>query len=203
MDPELSSNPTLCWEGLRIDLRGAYLENAEFTSCAFRSADFSRAIFVGDTWFDDTIFEQSCAFVGTQFDGKVGFNCNFNDPVDFSEANFNKEATFDGVTFGNDAIFDRTGFKGDSEFTEAKFQGVTSFEQSSFHGTAKFSKAHFGGVTFKDAQFASPPDFTDATAKLRKYKPSEWPEGWTTVPSDDVKEVLRLVPTASVKTPSE
>jgi uncharacterized protein YjbI with pentapeptide repeats len=203
MDPEVFANPTLCWEGLRIDLRGAYLEDIAFTDCTLSVADFSHAIFVGDTWFDSTIFGDWCAFVGTQFDGKVRFGGGFAGPVDFSEANFNKAADFGEVEFDNDAIFDHVKFKADSKFIGAKFQGVTSFEQSNFDGAAKFTKAYFGGVTFKDVQFASPPDFTGATAKFRKVYPSEWPEGWTTVPSDDVKEILRLVPTASVKTPCE
>ena len=195
-DPELSTTSIFYWEKMRVDLRGAYLDNVVFSSCKFWIVEFNQAIFNGEAWFDQTSFDGWCECVGVRFNGAVRFGSDFNGPADFSQTNFTKAVSFDDATFLNDAVFDNTHFDGAGKFRNAKFRGVTSFEHSHFGDAADFRGAYFAGTSFEDAQFASTPDFTGATATVRPYRPSDWPDNWTAVLSDDEEETLRLVRTA-------
>lgn len=101
--------------------------------------------------------------------------CEFNKPVEFSEAHFHGTTFFDKVHFGDSARFVRSHFHSAGSFTEARFQREVRFDHTRFDGGAVFigtrflEPAHFSHAhmevlaSFDDAEFHGYADFDFVT----------------------------------------
>jgi len=115
----------------------------------FKKANFGRATFEGNAFFEGATFEGNAYFRKTTFEGYINF----------SEATFQGDIDFRGATFKEDADFSRTIFKGRIDFLKTTFQGDTSFIEAIFDGNAYFDIAIFRGVV----------GFCNATFKVFAY----------------------------------
>ena len=87
----------------------------------FSGADFSFAIFIGDTSFDSSQFLRRTSFAGGHFNDGIGFNnAYFNEGADFSDTTFEEGA----------------------DFINSKFTGCVNFG-GSFINDMDFSKSYF------------------------------------------------------------
>lgn len=87
----------------------------------FSGADFSFAIFIGDTSFESSQFLRRTSFTGGHFNDGIGFNnAYFNEGADFSDTTFEEGA----------------------DFINSKFTGCVNFG-GSFINDMDFSKSYF------------------------------------------------------------
>lgn len=108
----------------------------------FSGADFSFAIFIGDTSFDSSQFFRRASFTGGHFNDGIGFNNTyFNEGADFSHTTFEEGAEFinskftGSVNFGgsfiNDMNFSKSCFPYNCEhtwqFVMAKYKPDTRY----------------------------------------------------------------------------
>lgn len=89
---------------------------------SFSKADFSFAIFIGDTSFTSSQFLRRISFAG---------GC------------FNDEITFDNTYFNNGADFSYTTFEAGADFVNSKSTGCVSFESSRIFYDIDFSNSKF------------------------------------------------------------
>ncbi|MFD0687291.1 pentapeptide repeat-containing protein [Actinomadura fibrosa] len=94
------------WDDISVDLSGATLHDADFSSCLLTDPAFADTRFHGTTTFD-----------GARFDGGAAFQ----------RAVFYGDAVLTGVRFADDAEFGRTRFRGRADFTGAVFGGIAWF----------------------------------------------------------------------------
>lgn len=134
------------WSFCDFDLRGAVLEDADFSEALFagRHVRFDGAVFCGAT----------CSFSSTKFDGEGAF---------FVRATFSsKETDFDYAEFasGSVAWFYGARFQGTTiRFRSVCFDGPTSFVRTTYtSGETQFNGSRFGTtgfqVDFSEARFA-------------------------------------------------
>lgn len=89
---------------------------------SFSKADFSFAIFIGDTSFTASQFLRRISFAGGRF---------------------NDEITFDNTYFNNGADFSYTTFEAGADFVNSKSTGCVSFESSRIFYDIDFSNSKF------------------------------------------------------------
>ncbi|MEZ7664006.1 pentapeptide repeat-containing protein [Rothia sp. 27098_8_29] len=89
---------------------------------SFSEADFSFAIFIGDTGFDSSQFLRKISFAGGRF---------------------NDEITFNNTYFNNGADFSYTTFEAGADFVNSKSTGCVSFESSRIFCDIDFSNSKF------------------------------------------------------------
>lgn len=89
---------------------------------SFSKADFSFAIFIGDTSFTSSQFLRRISFAGGRF---------------------NDEITFDNTYFNNGADFSYTTFEAGADFVNSKSTGCVSFESSRIFYDIDFSNSKF------------------------------------------------------------
>ena len=89
---------------------------------SFSEADFSFAIFIGDTGFDSSQFLRKISFAGGRF---------------------NDEITFNNTYFNNGADFSYTTFEAGADFVNSKSTGCVSFESSRIFYDIDFSNSKF------------------------------------------------------------
>ena len=140
----------------------------------------------GSVFFDNTIFNDSVIFVGTDFAKKAKFDGSyFNDSAnfyrsrfvegaDFSRAEFRKNTNFDDVCFGGivsflesqfleEAYFSRVQIKSRNFFTDSQFSKGADFSESQFNKTAHFDNSHFDGyANFVQSKFNEDAYFRDS-----------------------------------------
>lgn len=94
----LQPKTSVTWSDCRIDLTGATLVSANFSGCVFnKRALFSKAVFVGDTYFNGTCFHDDVVFIEARFLGVTNFVHRERDGG--NPTMFHKEASFEGSTF--------------------------------------------------------------------------------------------------------
>ncbi|WP_371785537.1 pentapeptide repeat-containing protein [Streptosporangium subroseum] len=136
------------WEGMRIDLTGAVLIQANFSHCQFIAAEFDDATFVGGAWFKGATFSEGVQFLRVKFSHGAFFNtANFSGSALFFRASFVGDAQFAKATFAVGAMFDEAKFGGDALFTNATFINSSFFLKAAFNGNARFEGATFNGDT--------------------------------------------------------
>ena len=115
--------------------------------CFKKDVNFSRAVFGGEVWFDETKFLCSVRFDAVAFRGGTSFvGATFRD------------AWFNGATFSAATRFTDAQFGGEADFAQAKFAGNTDFVGAKFNGLTSFDRAVFVNVMFR---------FTDFLGELR------------------------------------
>lgn len=88
----------------------------------FSGADFSFAIFIGDTSFDSSQFLRRTSFAGGHFNDGIGFNNTyFNEGVDFSYTTFEEGADFVNSKSTGCVSFDSSRMFCDIDFSNSKF----------------------------------------------------------------------------------
>jgi uncharacterized protein YjbI with pentapeptide repeats len=144
------------WEGLSINLRGAYLINFNLSDCKLESLNVDDSTLAGESIFCG--LEVGLLFVqGAIFEPRRGRAYSRSD--------------FRGLTVRHDAYFSDSSFQG-----VAQFGGDQHFPPAKFERAAAFRNCHFQKrVDFTGVQFANPPDFADAKTLARG---SSWPDGW-------------------------
>ncbi|AWS44522.1 pentapeptide repeat-containing protein [Streptosporangium sp. 'caverna'] len=149
------------WKGMRIDLTGATLIDADFMSCHIHDGQFIGVAFIGDARFGEATFTGNARFGEATFTGRAQFGeATFTGNARFGRATFTGHAEFEGVTFTGDAGFEVVTFTKNARFSRVTFSGYTWFLKATFAGRAEFSEAsftgdaRFNGVTFTgDARF--------------------------------------------------
>lgn len=125
----------------------ASFENVQFTGqttfeqVAFSRADFTRALFEGETSFSSAMFSRTAVFVETSFRAQL----------QFTEARFQDDAYFSQTSFASDVRFTGTEFHGGDNTTAED----TSFKEAIFHGCADFQKTKFRRAVFTNSQYQS------------------------------------------------
>ncbi|WP_240686862.1 pentapeptide repeat-containing protein [Amycolatopsis suaedae] len=144
------------WEGINLDLSGAFLIDFNLENCNVENARFVNARFYGD------VFLTGAEFVGeTRFDGAL-----FDAYAWFSEANFSGVTRFDGSIFCGEARFEKTSFRGGTVFRQASFRSNCRFDDAVFAGSAVFGgavfarNANFGGASFMDDAWLAGVEFS-------------------------------------------
>ena len=179
LDPH---QPEKFWLGADLDLRGAQLDQVDFSGAeievasfqgarfrggaAFvgtsfgKAVDFSWAVFGGAALFDDAVFGSdgsAVTFAQAAFSssGASFVNASFEGRrADFRRAVFNGDANFDGVTFGGSALFQLARFCRYASFRRGSFHDSLSFHEAVFYGYADFEKSSFSGyVCFEHTHF--------------------------------------------------
>lgn len=88
----------------------------------FSGANFSFAIFIGDTGFESSEFLRKASFAGGYFKDEIAFrNAYFKDGVDFSHTNFEVSADFKGLQSTGSVIFELSKLPYDTDFSESYF----------------------------------------------------------------------------------
>ena len=89
---------------------------------SFSGADFSFAIFIGDTSFESSQFLRRASFAGGYFKDGITFkNAYFEEGVDFSYTNFETSANFNGLQSTGSAIFQLSKIPYDTDFSDSYF----------------------------------------------------------------------------------
>ena len=89
---------------------------------SFSGADFSFAIFIGDTSFESSQFLRRAYFAGGYFKDGITFkNAYFEEGVDFSYTNFETSANFNGLQSTGSAIFQLSKIPYDTDFSDSYF----------------------------------------------------------------------------------
>jgi uncharacterized protein YjbI with pentapeptide repeats len=169
-------NPEIFWEGAELDLRGAVVQEtdfsrirvegwAKFDGATFEGfTDFNRVQFIGPASFEDTEFQShamfgatdfwsSADFGGACFSGTVHFLGVFNGYADFKGAKFKGGGSF-GWKFVEGGDFSDATFLHLVEFCSTIFEGATDFTGTQFEGQANFLGARFlGNVNFDTSNF--------------------------------------------------
>lgn len=177
------------WEHDRLDLRGAVLQDLDFSDCRLTGADFREATFVNGASFDRTEFRGPARFEDANFDGTARFprsvftadarfedarfagNANFagarfHDAAIFVEAEFgspNRGTRFDGTVFAGSAEFGAASFRGAVRFSSARFEKGGAFRGAVYDADARFDRARFHGLTwFSNTTFTGRAHFDGA-----------------------------------------
>lgn len=140
-----SLGPGEYWSHDRIDLTGAYLRDVDFRGCHLVNADFSSAVFGGEsTSFTRASFSGNAVFGGARFEERADFrDATFIDGAEFSLAAFKGTASFRWAGFGAQAQFAMTAFHGRTDFFYAVFDDDAEFETATFHEAVTFKYASF------------------------------------------------------------
>jgi uncharacterized protein YjbI with pentapeptide repeats len=157
------------------------------------TANFDRALFLGQAHFTASTFSGEASFRETTFAKDVSFfRTTFAGWADFTKARFvGKQsdssaaslttAQFDGAKFSGSADFDETVF-GCAEFDDAAFAAFANFSGTAFHGKASFRGAKFeGGVAFRESMNTSGERKTEPTkaeSRTGFLQPADF--SWTT-----------------------
>jgi hypothetical protein len=116
------------------------------------SADFQRAIFLGEAAFADEDGGRSAEFAYDANYAKSLFNSDavfsgvrFNNNAHFVEAKFNRTANFKGTEFGGYAQFSEARFNETADFGNAILGGCVIFRNNTYNETANFNGIQFLG----------------------------------------------------------
>ncbi|MGN9785975.1 pentapeptide repeat-containing protein [Nonomuraea sp. ZG12] len=152
------------WPGIRLDLTGAVLCDADFVSCRMAEATFTGATFIGAARFGGVVFTDTASFGTASFTGDAEFGeTRFLGAAEFTSTVFAGAARFGGATFERDTIFGFASFEGRAGFSEVVFGGHASFGLVSFGGDARFTGAAFhGNAGFAAARFTGLSGFVEA-----------------------------------------
>ncbi|MFI9510171.1 pentapeptide repeat-containing protein [Nocardia sp. NPDC052566] len=150
------------WSGYVFNLEGAVLEQADFRHAVFAgpSTSFTRATFLGPTWFDNAAFlGPHITFRAATFrDGTTSFErAEFGTTRPDKAAPWDSGIMFDDVRFESSVSFEQATFRGPrTSFTGTKFLGPrTSFVETKFRADrTSFEKATLDGehITFNTAE---------------------------------------------------
>jgi uncharacterized protein YjbI with pentapeptide repeats len=193
------------WSHDRIDLRGAFLDNLDFSDCVLRSADFQEARFEGNAEFSGTRFASDAYFHGASFHGVADFassrfegrsvfiEASFLGTADFRSAKFSQIAFFHSSDYRQNAVFSRASFGGHCDFQRTRFRASARLNNIEFHGSVFFFAAAFeGGVSFRSSLFHKAFEIMRAAlgpqstlSRARFADAQDLPEGWKTVEADD------------------
>jgi hypothetical protein len=182
------------WEGMDLDLNGAFLIDFVMLEGDLRWASFKTATFAGRTIFldmsfpgyanfEEATFLGDTHFSGTTFNGAARFeNAIFRSNVEFGGylkshvANFALQANFNGATFDGRASFYDAVFNGWAFFGESRtgkpvtFAGEATFRDARFKSSAHFTNTTFAdNAVFVNTIFAGKAAFTIASFGAKKF----------------------------------
>ncbi len=106
-------------------------EEVDFTSSRFQAADFTRARFAKDAYFDSCTFFSDVRFEDAEFLGKARFSGSVFQP------RLGNGKYFAGTTFTNS--FERARFHNRAEFADIRVNGRIKFTASRFYEVCDFS----------------------------------------------------------------
>ena len=162
----MQARSAVFWEGMDLDLTGAFLFDFTMVEGDIRWASFKAATFMGNTLFLDMAFPDYTNFKEATFLGDTRFiGTTFTGDAQFEDATFRNIAAFGGylksqvVSFAGQAKFQGATFDGQTSFSEATFNGRAYFDKSRTEKPATFA----GEVSFWGAQFKSSANFTNTT----------------------------------------
>lgn len=140
-------------------------KSAVFRSVSFNAiADFSAAVFAGDTVFAQSTFRMGARFLEATFEKLADFGlASFQDIADFSAAVFSGDTQFSQSSFDAKSIFRNVRFAGLTYFEEVEFAGSADFTEAAFTGYSRFDGSRFvGAATFDGTRFAGDTNFDGA-----------------------------------------
>lgn len=141
---------------------------------SFSGADFSFAIFIGDTSFESSQFLRRTSFTGGYFKDGITFkNAYFKDGVDFSHTNFEESADFNGLQSTGSAIFQLSKIPYDTDFSESYFPYNCN------HIWNFIQRKDKPGVKYESADLILPNNEVitkDLPAGARLFDPASWDE---------------------------
>lgn len=142
----------------------ASLSRARFT----KYANFSRAQFLGKTWFIATYFNLGANFSQITARDEVSFRAaTFASSTTFNKAEFLKKLWFRGARFEDDVDLARTKFFGTAGFGQVSFARRTDWKNAEFHSEAIFRSANIQGPFYLNTvKFAHVPDFTQINLEI-------------------------------------
>jgi uncharacterized protein YjbI with pentapeptide repeats len=105
---------------------------------------FNRAIFIGNVYFYNTIFNKIGSFIGTKFKEKVVFSeVQFKEKIDFRYAEFNKSSNFRKLKANKGFDFMKAIFNDNVYFKKVIFKEKSDFIPIIGNGEVNFSKVIF------------------------------------------------------------
>lgn len=119
---------TTLWEGMDVDLTGAFLVEWSSYGCEMRNASFSNAVFCRGAIFDEVRFKGDCSFDNADFRKQLTSKDGRED-ASFGEATFCGDASFEGTLFRGNVMFDGSRFDEDVTFRGAIFAGQLDFKE--------------------------------------------------------------------------
>ena len=146
----------------------------------FKNSKFSqgiltvqKAIFAGNSNFDDAEFNRDVIFFEAEFAGSASFERTaFFGRVHFSSSKFFKRTCFADARFEGGAYFNSTEFSGETFFRNAAFADESDFQKATFTQATHFERVNFEQMV---------PAFFEA----RLYEYIDWHESkWPQVPAD-------------------
>ncbi|GAA4433080.1 pentapeptide repeat-containing protein [Actinokineospora soli] len=169
------------WAHIDLDLTGATLIDLDLDYCTIHTAQFVRATFTGDAWFNWATFTDIAGFLGATFTRDASFvGATFTGYALFDGATFTGDAGFDKATFTRNAEFGGATFTGDAKFGEATFTRNAEFGGATFTGDAEFGGATFtGDAKFGGATFTGDARFAGASLPSTRYRGHPTPSPWT------------------------
>ena len=153
------------WQGLELDLTGAWLDGFDFDRCHVATLSLKDARVSGDAMFNGADFSGSAWFDGAEFRGHAYFDqAKFGGDGMFNRVKFSRITRFTGAEFGGAVAFFDAVFGGETWFPEVKFGGnYAAFANARFGCDVKFGDAEFTGVTwFKGVVFSGAVRFDGA-----------------------------------------
>ena len=174
-----------------------FLDNTQFESSWFKSADFINTVFSGVALFSGVEFSENVKFNNVRFglssfrsakfftkqpktesrSGTINFsNTVFEKSGDFCDAVFGGGTLFSGVSFLDNASFDRTIFCSAIAFSRTIFDNRVSFRAAQFLSDRSTQLYNYPStISFTSVDFKAPTSFEDALFE------SEWPSFESTV----------------------
>lgn len=120
-DEDLNKSNQKYWNNFSYDFSRSVIFYP-LRNLSFSGADFSLAIFIGDTSFESSQFLHRTSFAGGYFKDGITFkNAYFKEGVDFSYANFEESADFSGLQSTGSVIFQLSKIPYDTDFSESYF----------------------------------------------------------------------------------
>nr|WP_143545500.1 pentapeptide repeat-containing protein [Rhodococcus sp. 15-1154-1] len=187
------------WADRTINLAGAELIEANFSSCTFERLDLSSAILINTADFSNSVIHEGL-FVGTTFvmkedrllPGKADFCGATMRDVKFDDARVFTSCTFITTRFDGTTSFDGTTFAGGLSFSHATFaaSSITSFPHAYLGNEVTFANAQFEGevdltatdlsnaavIRFDQAGGSVPPSVDWDSARTPRISGWPWPE---------------------------
>lgn len=160
----LNPRSSAYWDGVRIDLRGAHLSEADFCGARFpNDADFSNTQIATRARFNEAEFVGRASFTGAEFLAESDFSkAIFSDTANFARVQFLSRASFSAISARQ---FDAEAceFKGLANFAAAKFARRLNLSSSRFSAKAGFASTVMGrDAVFANVEFEADADFFES-----------------------------------------
>ena len=131
-----------------VSVNGQILRGVDFSDTEFLEVvDFTGCIFIGLSWFRNSVFKMPANFS----------KCRFLNDARFDDAIFETDVKFNRATFMGMAAFDNCHIEGDVSFSNVQALGNVSMSNVRFSGKSDFSSTNMmGGLWCPKGAFGRP-----------------------------------------------